>query len=167
MQKLRKHLQFLVKATNQHGVHSPFVYSYVTKCLYNKLKYKGSKSINVLFKSISYFEAKRIMLPDGENELKEAILKKFPEIEFVTEEADIIFLPKEGADQAEKLLSNKKNLHNNTMVLIDYIYLSKKNEAIWKTLKQNHKVTVTVDMFYCGAIFVRREQVKEHFKIRI
>ncbi len=167
MQKLRKRLKFLSKSTNQHGVHSPFIYSYVTKCLYSQQKYKNPKSLNILLKSIAYFEAKRIMLPDSEIGLREIILRNFPNTEFVTAAADIIFLPKDAIKQAKKIISEEKNLNNNTMLLIDGIYLSDQNEAIWKTLKQNPKVTVTVDMFYCGAIFVRREQVKEHFKIRI
>ena len=35
MLALFSYLQFLLKSTNQHGVHSPFVYDFVTKCLYN------------------------------------------------------------------------------------------------------------------------------------
>lgn len=33
------YLKFLLTSTNQHGVHSPFVYNFVTKCLYDKTKY--------------------------------------------------------------------------------------------------------------------------------
>ena len=33
---IKAYSQFLRKATNQHGVHSPFVYTFVTKCLYRK-----------------------------------------------------------------------------------------------------------------------------------
>lgn len=33
---LNEYLKFLKKSTNQHGVHSPFVYNFVTKCLYSK-----------------------------------------------------------------------------------------------------------------------------------
>ena len=32
----KAYLKFLKSATNQHGVHSPFVYTFVTKCLYRK-----------------------------------------------------------------------------------------------------------------------------------
>lgn len=34
--KIKAYLTFLLKSTNQHGVHSPFVYSLVTNCFYKK-----------------------------------------------------------------------------------------------------------------------------------
>ena len=33
------YLKFLLSSTNQHGVHSPFVYNLVTQCFYNKTNY--------------------------------------------------------------------------------------------------------------------------------
>jgi predicted O-methyltransferase YrrM len=41
---IKSYLKFLKNATNQHGVHSPFVYNLVTKCFYDKNKY-GEYSI--------------------------------------------------------------------------------------------------------------------------
>jgi predicted O-methyltransferase YrrM len=38
LRKVRTYLFFLWKSTNQHGVHSPFIYDFVTKCLYAKSK---------------------------------------------------------------------------------------------------------------------------------
>ncbi len=34
--QLKTYLRFLKNSSNQHGVHSPFVYDLLTKCLYNK-----------------------------------------------------------------------------------------------------------------------------------
>ncbi|MFY0604078.1 MAG: class I SAM-dependent methyltransferase [Flavobacteriaceae bacterium] len=40
IRKIQTYLQFLLKSTNQHGVHSPFVFNFVTKCLYKKQERK-------------------------------------------------------------------------------------------------------------------------------
>lgn len=37
--QIKAYFQFLWRSTNQHGVHSPFVYSLVTKCFYDKRNY--------------------------------------------------------------------------------------------------------------------------------
>ncbi len=39
--QIKSYLKFILKSTNQHGVHSPFVYDFVTKCLYDKNKYEA------------------------------------------------------------------------------------------------------------------------------
>jgi predicted O-methyltransferase YrrM len=36
---IKSYLKFLYNSTNQHGVHSPFVFNLVTKCFYDKTKY--------------------------------------------------------------------------------------------------------------------------------
>lgn len=37
---IKAYLKFLKNSTNQHGVHSPFVYQLVTNCFYDKTNYK-------------------------------------------------------------------------------------------------------------------------------
>jgi len=36
MQKVFSYIKFILKSTNQHGIHSPFVYDLTTKCFYKK-----------------------------------------------------------------------------------------------------------------------------------
>ncbi len=43
--QLKQYIKFLLKSTNQHGVHSPFVYSLVTKCFYDSKKYDAYQAI--------------------------------------------------------------------------------------------------------------------------
>ncbi|GAA0871261.1 class I SAM-dependent methyltransferase [Gangjinia marincola] len=40
-QRIRSYFRFLLNSTNQHGVHSPFVFQLVTKCFYDKTHYKA------------------------------------------------------------------------------------------------------------------------------
>lgn len=46
------YLKFLKNSTNQHGVHSPFVYSLVTKCFYDKKKYAEYEILKEYRKSL-------------------------------------------------------------------------------------------------------------------
>lgn len=45
MSLIASYFKFLAKSTNQHGVHSPFVYDLVTKCFYDKTKYPEYKML--------------------------------------------------------------------------------------------------------------------------
>ena len=43
--KIIQYLRFLLKSTNQHGVHSPFVFNLVTRCFYDKSNYSEYKTL--------------------------------------------------------------------------------------------------------------------------
>ena len=64
--KFKSYFYFLSKSTNQHGVHSPFVFSLITKCFYKKnsketitrfLNYKNNLLSNTQIISITDFGA--------------------------------------------------------------------------------------------------------------
>lgn len=52
--KLITYLKFLFNSSNQHGIHSPFVYNLITKCLYNNHFFKNAnhKKINIFILSL-------------------------------------------------------------------------------------------------------------------
>ena len=52
MQQVKQYIKFLFKSTNQHGVHSPFVYDLVTKCFYDKTKYQEYHKIKDFIKRV-------------------------------------------------------------------------------------------------------------------
>lgn len=41
------YIKFLLYSTNEHGVHSPFVYDLITKCFYNKKPYSVYKKLSI------------------------------------------------------------------------------------------------------------------------
>lgn len=59
------------------------------------------------------------------------------------------------------------HLHNNSMVVFDDIYWSKDMTQAWEIIKQDKRVKVSIDLFFIGLVFFRKEQVKENFKLRI
>ncbi|WP_298494558.1 class I SAM-dependent methyltransferase [uncultured Algibacter sp.] len=60
-----------------------------------------------------------------------------------------------------------KTTNNTSVFIFDDIYWSKGMTEAWETIKAHPKVTVTIDTFFWGFVFFRKEQVKEHFKIRV
>lgn len=164
MYQFLAYVSFYFASTNQHGVHSPFVYDYVTKCLYKKTKFKASVSLKILLKSISYFEYRTIRLVDKKVGIKEKIKAICPDSSFTQNKADIIF---SSMDSLKFTELDPIHLQNNTLLLVDYIHTNRNNFKHWGELKKLDQVSVTIDLFYCGLVFFRKEQAKEHFKIRI
>lgn len=159
------YLKFLVKSTNEHGVHSPFVYNYVTKCLYSKKRLDRNKSINILLKTIAYFKFESISIPD-KPEIQDLVRQHFGETQFDKKIIHLLFV--DGLDTASfKKMFSEETLRNNSIILIDSIYKCKESLNLWHRLIAQPEITVSIDMYHCGLISIRKEQVKEHFTIRI
>ena len=52
MHQIIAFIKFLLKSSNQHGVHSPFVYNLLTKCLYKKEEKPAFKTIRSYLKAV-------------------------------------------------------------------------------------------------------------------
>lgn len=50
--QIKSYLNFLKNSSNQHGVHSPFVYSLITKCFYDKKNYAEYEILKKYRKSL-------------------------------------------------------------------------------------------------------------------
>ena len=164
------YLKFLIKSTNQHGVHSPFIYNFVTRCLYNKQLVKPKEFANYpsmisrkqfisLLKIIRYLEVKTIFTDEKELYVNENC-SLVTQLQTATT-YDLIFInyPKENLD------FYLNYMHNDSIFIINNIH-RKENEPLWRKLIENEKVTACIDVYYQGYIFIRREQPKEVFYIR-
>lgn len=57
-------------------------------------------------------------------------------------------------------------VHNQTILIFDDIYWSEGMKEAWEEIKRHPKVSLTIDLFYIGLVFFKKDQEKEHFKIR-
>lgn len=57
--------------------------------------------------------------------------------------------------------------HNDTVFVFDDIHWSSEMEQAWAYLQQHPAVTVTVDLFWVGLVFIRKEQPRQHFVLRL
>jgi len=88
-------------------------------------------------------------------------LKEFPKLDYV-------FF--DGNHRKEPTLEyfNQclKNAHEQTVFVFDDIYWSDGMVAAWKEIKRHPEVRLTIDLFFCGIVFFRKEQRgKEHFTL--
>ena len=52
--QIKSRLNFLLNSSNQHGIHSPFVYDLVTKCFYDKSPYSAYDNLKILRNELTY-----------------------------------------------------------------------------------------------------------------
>jgi hypothetical protein len=54
-----------------------------------------------------------------------------------------------------------------SVLIFDDIHWSEEMEKAWEEIKQHPSVTLTIDLFFIGLVFIRKAQKeKEHFIIR-
>ena len=164
MYQFLSYLSFYFQATNQHGVHSPFVYDYVTKCLYKKSDLRLPVSLKILVKSLDYFDCTTVGLFHEKTDTEEKIKNVCPDISFTLIKSDALYTAIENLEFED---IKPSQLQNDTVLVVNSIHRSALNFKKWEVLKGLPQVSVTLDLFYCGVVFFRKEQVSEHFKIRI
>lgn len=58
-------------------------------------------------------------------------------------------------------------MHEYSILIFDDIHWSKEMEQAWEAIKADPSVTLSIDLFFIGLVFFRKEQkVKQHFTIR-
>lgn len=249
-------IKFLVTSTNQHGVHSPFVFDFVTKCLYDKNQYNayqkikayrkqllkstislnttdfgaGSKRLGknkrkvahmvnissssfkdskLLFRISDYFKFKTALelgtslgvstqaLALGNKETKIITIEGCPEtfnfskqqfktqnlsnivainsdfesaiLELEDKNFDCIFFDGHHSKTATLNYFNRltSKAHNDSIFIFDDIYWSKDMTDAWTEIINDSRVSVSIDTFHFGFVFFRKEQLKQHFRIRL
>lgn len=55
---------------------------------------------------------------------------------------------------------------NDTVFVLDDIHWSREMEEAWSRIKAHPRVTVTIDLYGMGLVFLRSEQGREHFRLR-
>lgn len=95
------------------------------------------------------------------DELLPNVISDLPELDFV-------FI--DGNHRKEATLNYFKwclpRLGQNSIMIFDDIYWSAGMKEAWQQIKDHPDVSVTIDLFWIGLVFVRKGQAKENFKVR-
>lgn len=156
-----RRLRFWCTAKNRHGVHSPFVYQLNERCFndmrwYPEYEYLDSlfpdlalffsdRQLQLFFRLTRYLKSKSYGIWDGKK----------------TENPKDIIVLKSDCEVEDLWCS----MSNDTMLWVHQIH--KENKDLWRQIKEDKRVSVSIDLYRQGLIFIRKEQQKEHFKIRL
>lgn len=85
-----------------------------------------------------------------------------------TESFDFAFYDIKNNDSLtlSEFINHLKYFHNNSIVAVNNIHQSKEMEEVWRKIITQKEVTISIDLFFIGLVFFRKEQVKENFIIR-
>jgi len=169
---MMNYLCFLLKSSNQHGIHSPFVYNYLTKGLYEVKKKAHSplkKTDAFYLKTLEYFNPKVVAffepVPNLQQLLEKTAFKSV--VAFEKEQYDVVcanasILTK---DAIKSLLSF---FHNDTIGIIDKRNCSAAaKQALDVLLESDTAITLVLNFYHYSIISIRREQLKENFYLRM
>lgn len=60
-----------------------------------------------------------------------------------------------------------KHVNESTIIIFDDIHWSSEMESAWDAIKQHPSVTLTIDLFFIGMVFFKKDfKVKQHFSIQ-
>ena len=254
--RIKSRLNFLLKSSNQHGIHSPFVYDLITKCFYDKTSFSAYHNLKVLrnelthnqdlvkikhyseaskvfqsnhqkistivkgegssykkqkqlYRITNYFKPKNVLelgtsvglgsaamaiasnnsiiktveVNKNISDIAKKVFKSYQlkNIQIDTssfkdffkksnyENLDLVYL--DGTCDKESTIENFNSLlkhsHNESVFIINNIYWSKEMTEAWNIIKKQKEITVSIDTFYWGFLFFRKEQPKQHFTIRL
>ena len=255
-----KYLKHWITASNGkgHGVHSPFVFEFITKVLNDKIVYPGYEKVEalrnqllkentvlevedfgagsvidkknkrkisslaknaakpkkfgqLLFRMVKYYQpatvlelgtslgittsylslarpGARLITMEGSKEIAEIAKNNFKALEIENAEliggnfddslspviyqlssVDFVFI--DGNHRKEPTLRYFQQLiaktNNNSILVFDDIHWSGEMEAAWETIKSHSSVTCSIDLFFIGIVFFRKEfKEKQDFAIR-
>ena len=183
---LKSYIKFLLKSTNEHGVHSPFVYSLLTKCIYKKehkdtKQHLISKKNQIIpYKIASHFKSNEILVVGN---LKKAAslfslarpnscvrsVEDFFETQTSEKQFDLVYIDTTNSSINLESLFKKLlySAHKNCVFIFEGIYTNTANTKAWQHMIASQDVTVSIDGFYCGLVFFKKEQEKQHFTLRL
>lgn len=251
------YLAYRFRSTNEHGIHSPFVYELLTNVIYTKTEYytyqaieelreklltsgeiiectdlgagslknnrkkrsikqiartalKSPKYAQLIFRLVNHFQPKQVLelgtslgittaymasvnskaniiTIEGCKEITDVARQNFEQLELKNieqltgnfdvvlplvlnekEKLDFVFF--DGNHRKGPTLNYfeqcLQKAQEDSVFIFDDIYWSAEMKEAWEEIKQNNRVTVSIDLFYMGIVFFRKEQAKQHFIIK-
>ena len=93
---------------------------------------------------------------------------KLPEVLHDAQQADFVFF--DGNHRKEPTINYFNmclpHISENSVFIFDDIHWSQGMEEAWNEIKQNEQVSTTIDLFFVGIVFFKKDLQKQDFVIK-
>ncbi|WP_378185225.1 hypothetical protein ACE939_09515 [Aquimarina sp. W85] len=130
------------------------------------------KEAKLLIRLASYFGVNSILIGNTLKNTLGPIMRlhtsNCKNVNTITEEQyDLILIDSSELVRSKSLLNKLIDaMHNDSILILRNIYVQSENETLWRSLHNHKAFNVSIDLYTHGLLFIRKEQVKEHFVIR-
>ena len=177
------------KAKGRHGVHSPFVFSFIENILRKKTKTAPNfnlaikQSNSLINKIVSHFQCKQILwlsnnLYDEQSyisisdvkEKKATVTSKQCNWESLHQFPipDLVLINTKDPQEWQPIFEKMKTvIHPNTIVILVSIHQSEWHTKNWNQIAKQEYVKLSIDLFKIGLLLFRDEFLaKQHFVLK-
>ncbi len=164
-----EYFKFWLSASNEHGVHSPFVFNLLIKGIYTShSKWSDiSKKKQFLDRMITYFKPKEITVLGFDTAKESGIAQEVVNFDMNNGKTSDFIIFGNNTDNLpsqEKLI---QVMHNDSVFILDRRNKQIFVEDYWQKIVALPEITVTLDFYYFGVAFKRKEQLKQNFNLRL
>ncbi len=184
-----KRWKHYLSAYSEYNLHSPFVFNFYTKVVpkipvFNWLfsgKVSQEKIVQtVIFKAFEYFEPKNFLKSGNlwNVQWQNYISSKGIPSQFINSSDKTFSLSENFGQTVEFALFDAEALENGmaelfikhhgnrSVFVIEGIHQSKQAEQAWKKIQTETAVTASIDLFFVGFLFFKKELSKQDFVLR-
>lgn len=158
-------VHFWFQAKNRHGVHSPFIYEFLDRAVYTPGVKQGVSRERLLRAVRVHFNPKCIWM--ASNLPANSEVREDPEADstLTGPPFDLLVFDKPSHEVGE-ILNDPGQWHNDSIVYLGNLRGSASAYAMWEQISLHPSIRVVVESYREGLLFFRKEQAKQHFKIR-
>jgi len=164
------YLQFWFSAYNEHGTHSPFVFNLLTKGLYpTDSRWKGrTRKEQFIDRLVVCFEPQQMATLEGK--MPRSLSMEIAVVTYQTHFRigyDCILFNGTQTQTWPTVDVVAQTMHNDSFWIIDRRGKEASVEKYWQEVVASTEMIVTLDFYYFGVAFKRKEQLKQHFNLRL